>query len=158
MKKATPDGEFLWQNYRTITEQFVSPRAFGKPDSRNITEQLRNNSFGVGLFNISAIIPWRPPGETVCLVVRSAFQRLAEGSAVRAPALSFPWRPLGALILLSGQALIPAKTPKRNRSHRRAEFQHLPSGLSCARVCSNTLGSMLRLHYSCAWTLLILLT
>ena len=34
VEKTTPDGEFLWQIYRTITEQFVSPRPLAKPYSR----------------------------------------------------------------------------------------------------------------------------
>ena len=49
------NDEFIPRNYRTITEQFVSRRAFAKPDSRNNSEQLRNNSFGVGFLEISAL-------------------------------------------------------------------------------------------------------
>ena len=55
----TPDGEFLWQNYRTITEQFVSPRSFATPDFSNNSKPLRNNPFGVGLLDISAIVSFK---------------------------------------------------------------------------------------------------
>ena len=43
VETTTPDGEFLWQNYGTITEQFVSLRPFAKPDSRNNSKQLPDN-------------------------------------------------------------------------------------------------------------------
>ena len=65
-----------------------------------ITNPASSFPIGVVIFTAAPSIPWRPPGGTICLVVRSASQRLADESAVRAPASSLPWRPPGETICL----------------------------------------------------------